>query len=278
LGSAGIFFAVRVASRARSAPAEARADPDLTHGEPVPALNPAMKFEQFEQRATDLWQQIPPEYRAGVDGVRVEREARAHPDLPDVYTLGECLTESYPSDFGGPDTTRSLVVLYYGSFWRLSRLDEEFDWEEELWETLTHELQHHLESLAADDTLEDVDYAADENFKRLEGRAFDPFFFRAGERLAGGWYRVEGEHFREFESGARELEFEWSGERYRVGVPQSRADVLFLEVESREPLPAGLVLAVVRPSGMLRVLRSLFTSERRSVEEYEVSAEPLAHD
>jgi len=236
-----------------------------------------MTFEHFEQRSAELWQQIPPEYRAGVDGVRVAREARAHPTLPDVYTLGECLTESYPSDFGGPETTRSLVVLYYGSFWRLSRRDAEFDWEEELWETLTHELQHHLESLAADDTLEDVDYAADENFKRLDGRSFDPFFFRAGERLESGWFRVEGDHFREYEAGTPELEFEWEGERYRVAVPAEGADVLFLEIEPEEPLPAGLVLVVTRQPGALRLLRSFFTGEQRRVAEYEVSAERLSN-
>ena len=235
-----------------------------------------MTFESFEQRAAELWQQIPHDYRAGVDGLRVEREARAHPTLPDVYTLGECLTESYPSDFGGPDTTRSLVELYYGSFWRLARLDAEFDWDEELWETLTHELQHHLESLADDDTLEDVDYAADENFKRLEGRGFDPFFYRAGTALADGWYRVEEDHFREYEGAGPEVEFAWAGEHYRVGVPESRADVLFLEIEPDEALPPGLVLVVTREPGMLRVLRGIFTGERRSVEEYEVSAERVA--
>ena len=233
---------------------------------------PAMRFEAFENKSAELWRQIPSEYRAGVDGVRVEREAMAHPRLPDVYTLGECLTESYPSDFGGPDTTRSMVVLYYGSFWRLSRQDEEFDWEAELWETLTHELQHHLESLASDDALEDVDYAADENYKRLEGESFDPFFFRAGEPLGGGWYRVEGVHFLEQQGVASELEFEWAGEKYRVAVPASDADVRFLEVGATESLPEDLVLVVTRVPGVLGVLRSLFGRTRPTVEEYQVSA------
>lgn len=232
-----------------------------------------MGFEEFEQRSAELWRQIPPEYRSGVDGVRVERAARAHPTLPDVYTLGECLTESYPSDFGGPDTTRSLVVLYYGSFWRLSRLDAEFDWEDELWETLTHELQHHLESLASDDALEDADYAADENYKRLEGESFDPFFFRVGEALGGGWYRVEHDHFLEREVRGGELEFQWDGTQYRVAVPESQAAVLYLEVEPGDGLPEGLVLVVTRPSGMLGLVRSLFSRERPSVVEYTVTAE-----
>jgi len=237
-----------------------------------------MKFEHFERRAAELWREIPHAYRAGVDGLRVERTARAHPDLPDVYTMGECLTESYPSDFDGPETTRSLVVLYYGSFWRLSRQDDQFDWEQELWETLTHELQHHLESLASADALEDLDYAADENFKRLEGRAFDALFFRAGEPQKGGWYAVEGDRFREYPSGSATLEFEWASQRYRVAVPESTADVLYLEVEPTAALPPGLVLVVSRQPGVLRVLRSLFRQERRTVEEYEVSAQRLTDE
>ncbi|MGH7505187.1 MAG: metallopeptidase family protein [Longimicrobiales bacterium] len=107
-----------------------------------------MTFDVFERHARSEWDRIPDRYREGIDGLVVERDAKPHPDAPDVYTLGECVTEAYPSDFGGPDTIRSAVVLYYGSFLRLSRLDETFDWEEEVWETLTHELQHHLESLA----------------------------------------------------------------------------------------------------------------------------------
>jgi len=235
-----------------------------------------VKFEQFEQRATELWQEIPREYQSGVDGLRVQRGAQAHPTLPDVYTLGECLTESYPSEFGGPDTTRSLVVLYYGSFWRLSRLDEGFDWEGELWETLTHELRHHLESLAADDALEDQDYAADENFKRLDGRSFDPFFFRAGEGLGDGWYRVEDEYFREYEGRSEVLEFEWEAGRYRVHVPESDADVLFLSVTPLPPpLPPALCLVQTRPQGTMRLLRSIFASQRKVVQEYEVPAERI---
>lgn len=249
----------------------------LAPGMPAaPRAHPTMTFEQFEQRAAELWQQIPREYRAGSDGIRVERGARAHRTMDGVYTLGECLTESYPSDFGGPDTTRSLVVLYYGSFWRLARLDEEFDWETELWETLTHELQHHLESLADAAALEDLDYAVDENFKRLEGQHFDPSFYRAGKPKDGGWYQVEDNYFREFERTGTELEFGWGGERYRVSVPESRAEVLFLEVDADEPLPPGLVLVITREPGALHVLRSIFGGARRTVEEYQVSAERIA--
>jgi hypothetical protein len=87
------------------------------------------------------------------------------------------------------------VHLYHGSFRALARLDPDFDWEGELWETLTHEIRHHRESTAGEDDLEDFDYAADENFKRREGERFDPFFYRSGEPLEGRSWEVDGDLF-----------------------------------------------------------------------------------
>lgn len=98
-----------------------------------------MTFEEFERRAHEVFDGIPPDFREGVDGLAVERRAVPHPDLPDVYTLGECLTENYPTEWGGAGEVRSIVVLYYGSFLRLSRMEEGWDWEEEIWETVTHD-------------------------------------------------------------------------------------------------------------------------------------------
>jgi hypothetical protein len=213
-----------------------------------------MQYDEFEERAQQEWERIPEEYRDGVDGLVVKRPALPHPSLPDVYTLGECVTESYPSPVGGPDTIRSLVVLYYGSFLRLSRLDPEFDWEGELWETLTHELQHHLESLAADDTLVDMDYAADENYRRYQGEPFDPFFFRSG-LPEGDWFRAENEYFREYEGGPGDaLAFRWEEFEYVVEVPaDADADVAFLRVSEGLPDTGATVnLVVVRPAGSWR--------------------------
>ena len=99
-----------------------------------------MKPREFERLALAYWEEIPERFKEGIDGVRVLRRSKPHDELPDVYTLGECVTEAYPSDFGGPETIRSAVVLYHGSFAALSELDPDFDWKEELWETLTHEL------------------------------------------------------------------------------------------------------------------------------------------
>jgi len=234
-----------------------------------------MRFDEFEALAWRYWDEIPEEYKEGVDGLIVERSAQPHPTLPDIYTLGECVTEAYPSEWGGPETTRSAVVLYYGSFWRLSRLDPEFDWEEELWETLTHELKHHLEWLADEDALEEVDYAVDENFKRAHGEPFDPFFYRSGEEVADGVWKVERDYFieREIAAGAApvdSVEFVWHGREYRVAVPADPGDVCFITVEDglEEPPDGEVCVVVVRRRGLVESVRDWL--RRRGPEVVEV--------
>jgi predicted Zn-dependent protease with MMP-like domain len=235
----------------------------------------AVTFDEFELRARQEWDRIPAEFRAGVDGVVVDRAAKPHPSLPDVYTLGECLTESYPSAFGDAETIRSVVVLYYGSFFRLSRIDAEFDWEVELWETLTHELQHHLESLASDDSLVDMDYAADENFRRYQGEPFDPFFFRHG-LPEDGWFRVEDEFFLELAAGAAgPLTFEWRGAAYEVDPPPQPGGVTFIAVSGVAEPPAALHLVLVQPRGWRGVLRSLLGGAPPGAVESEAEARPV---
>ena len=257
-----------------------------------------MRLREFEQLAREYWEEIPEEYKHGVDGVRVLRRAQAHDDLPDVYTMGECLTETYPSDFGGPETTRSAVVLYHGSFAALAELDAEFDWENELWETLTHELQHHLESLADEDALEDVDYAADENFKRYEGLPFDPSFYRAGtgttERAylgfegaaapvpLGSW-RVEADWFFELvyasdRPPSGRASFEWAGARHAFELPLARADVTFVVLgEGFDPNPHEdhaideVCIVLVRKAGLVRGALQALLGGAPSVDQVEVA-------
>jgi hypothetical protein len=238
-----------------------------------------MHFSEFEERAWELWEQIPDAYKSGVDGLLVQRKSVRHPELDDIYTLGECITETYPSDFGGPDTLRSYVALYHGSFDALAVEDEEFDWEHELWETLTHELKHHLESLAKERSLEEVDYAADENFKRLEGGSFDPHFYRGGERVDVGLYRVEDEWFLELpasdDDGAARFAFQ--GADYALTLPSERGDVCYIEIVDGVVLERGaLTVVIARPMGWVERLARAMRSARLIVTEYEASVERLA--
>ncbi len=237
-----------------------------------------MKPRVFEARARMLWREIPEEYRAGVDGLVVSSAALPDPLHAEVYTLGECRTESYPSDFGGPETVRSVVVLYYGSFLRLSTRDSGFDWEAELWETLTHELRHHLEWLADEAALDAADHAAEQHFRRLDGQPFDPLYHRYGMEVAPRVFRVDEDFFleRQYRAGALEpggsVDFHWHGERFRAPLPERLGDVCFLEMSGVDAGPGTLTLVLVRRHGWLDTLRALLRRRAADV----VSAEAHA--
>jgi hypothetical protein len=237
-----------------------------------------MKFDEFERRAREVFEEVPERFKEGIDGLEVSREAVPHPTLPDVYTLGVCHTEEHLSSYGGPETTRSYIVLYWGSFRSLAALDDEFDWEGEIWETLTHELRHHLESLAGDDALEDVDYAADELFNRQEGLEFDPWFYQKGEDLGDGVYAVEGQHYIEQSWRAREFErtdhidFPWQGATYRIRRPDELGDVHFVLVRGPDFEDEPLELVLVRRRTLTEAVKRIATASDLVVIESEADA------
>ena len=222
-----------------------------------------MTFDEFSRMAQEAFRSVPEVYRAGVEGVTTVEAVETHPELPGVLTMGECLTQAFHSEWQGPETTRSRVVLYYGSFRKMAEDDPDFDWEGELWETLTHELQHHLESLADEDALEAMDYAVDESFKRERGEPFDPWYFQWGEPLGEGVYRVEEEVYiervlteEEF-GGMDEIKFTWRGQSYRLPRPREQGDVHFIVVEGTEPF---VQIVLVRRASWRRRLRGVLGS------------------
>lgn len=219
-----------------------------------------MTFDEFERRAHEMFEAIPTDFKEGVDGLEVERRAVPHPSLPDIYTLGECKTEQYPGDFGGPGEVRSFVVLYYGSFLRLSRRSDDWDWEGELWETITHEIRHHLESLALEDALEVEDYVFDQNFARREGESFEPFFYRDGRRIGSGSFEVDGDLFIEVDVGPDELEagtvrLERPSGRIDVPLPEPLGDVHFLTVDEASDEDGETIAVLVRKKSFLDSVR-----------------------
>lgn len=203
-----------------------------------------MRPKEFRKRAGAMWDDIPPGLREGVEALTVEERAEPHPEFGDVYTLGECVTDSWPSGFGGEGDTRSELVLYHGSFEALAAIDPAFDWEGELWETILHELLHHREAAAGESALDDFDWAEEQNRLRLAGRPFDPGFYRVVPSGPDGAVRLESELFVESEisPGATEAPFEWRGSRYTVRVPAD-ADLAFIEVVN---LAGGRLYVVVR--------------------------------
>jgi predicted Zn-dependent protease with MMP-like domain len=235
-----------------------------------------MTFEQFAARAHEVFDEIPAAYKEGVDGIEVSRRTVLHPTLPDVFTLGECLSEHYPSAFGGGEI-RSIVYLYYGSFLELSRQDDDWDWEEEIFETITHEIRHHLEHLADDDTLIDADIADDHNFARREGEPFDPAFYRGGTLIAPDLYEVSGDVFLEVAGAAAAgtvISIDVEGEKRRITAPTGPADVHFLRLEEPPIECRGdFYVVVVRPRNGVRRLVDLLRGRSPMVAESD--AEPL---
>jgi len=220
-----------------------------------------MDFDAFEKESRRVFEEIPEHFRDGVDGLTVHRRALPHPRFGGVFTLGECVTESYPSSWEGPDTVRSLVLLYWGSFRALARLDPHFDWREQVWETLTHELRHHLESLADRDDLTGVDYAMEQAFLRNDRLDFDPCYYRHGDRIGPGVYAVEDEVYIEqswksadFEAGEG-IAFSWAGRNYETAHPAQLGDVHFIRIVDGIAAPPYIEVVLVRKSSWRERLR-----------------------
>ena len=230
-----------------------------------------MDFDTFERRAREIFDRIPEELRHGVEYVAVERKRVPHPTIPDVFTLGECATGELDLGLDLPASTRSGVHLYHGSFRALAKLDPDFDWEEELRETVLHEVRHHRESTAGEDALEDLDWAEDENFKRRDAKAFDPSFYRAGEPVADGAWEVDGDLFVEVEISAREfadtdeVELTVGGEEVVVPLPDRLGDVHFLYLDGHWSDDHDVAVVFVRKRGTWEQLRSLVSTRAPEV-------------
>ena len=236
-----------------------------------------MTYEEFERRAREIFDAIPPEMRHGVDYLVVSEEAVPHPSIPDVYTLGECATGELDLDlFEGVGAVRSGVHLYYGSFRALAEQDEAFDWEGELEETILHEIRHHRESTAGEDDLEDVDYAEDENFRRREGQPFDPLFYRSGHPVAEDAWEVDGDLFveRVMDAAAfdrlEEIEVTVDGGDLAVPRPERLGDVHFLWLLGLRDGAGETAVVLVRRRGAWESLRGLFRRGDPEVLESEV--------
>ncbi len=157
-----------------------------------------MRLDDFRTMVERLKSEIPAPFQGGVVEIEVSPRTVPHPVRAEIYTLGECIPLEWS---GGGADLQSRIVLYHGSFQALAQLGD-FDWREEAWETLTHELRHHLEWQANVANLEAYDWAAEQNFARGDGAGFDPVFYRNGEELAPGIFKVDDDVFIEGERGA----------------------------------------------------------------------------
>lgn len=213
-----------------------------------------MRYADFDHLIRRLTGEVPPEFLEGVAAVEVSPKTLPHPTRAEIYTLGECIP--VPGEGPGVDAIQSRVVLYHGSFVALARLHQGFDWREEAWETLTHELRHHLEWRARVPDLEAFDRAAEENFARGDGEPFDPLYPLDGESVAEGVYRIDDDYFidRMVDRLPATARLTWHGAEYEVDLPEGAELPLFLEVTGIEEPPPGELLLVLRERPRLRHL------------------------
>lgn len=102
-----------------------------------------ISIEEFEKIINDAVQSLPHSYDLNLNGAyHIEENQKVDDD--DYYILGEYIEEPYLGRF---------IVLYYGSFVELLKHATYVEWEEEVKDTIWHELQHHLESLAGNEEL-----------------------------------------------------------------------------------------------------------------------------
>ena len=216
-----------------------------------------MRFEDFERMVERLAREVPAEFLDGVGSIEVSRKTMPHPTRADVFTLGECIPLPAEGDTG-LEGIQSRTVLYHGSFVELASLDDDFDWRGEAWETLTHELRHHLEWRARAPDLEAFDWAAEQNFARADGEEFDPSFHLSGEAVAEGVYRIDDDFFLDlsFRSIPGKIPFQWHGAGYTVEPPAGLTLPAFLTVSDvASPPPGDLVLAVRPRTSLIGLLK-----------------------
>jgi hypothetical protein len=211
-----------------------------------------MRLSDFEAMIRRLCSEVPAHFFEGIAEVVVSPRTVPHPEREEIFTLGEC--DPLPTEVGsGVEGLQSRIVLYHGSFAALARLQDAFDWRREAWETLTHELRHHLEWRARAPDLEDFDWAVEHNFARHDGEPFDATFFLSGEPEPDGHYRVEDDVFIDRIVGSlpAAVSFAWRGQTYSAPTPMDAELPCFLTVEGVVDPPEGdLVLVLRRKPGV----------------------------
>jgi hypothetical protein len=217
-----------------------------------------MRFDDFRDLVERLARDVPKEFEGGIVDIEVSPKTVPHPVHAGVYTLGECIPVEWSE---GGANLQSRIVLFYGSFAALGRTQAGFDWRREAWDTLTHELRHHLEMRAHVDQLDEYDWAAEHNFARHEGKPFDPMFYRSGEQVAPGIYKVDDDVFIE---GDRSGQIVWHGKRYTVPLNGVEAPA-FLTLAELVDEPPGDVVLVLRTQVSLRDLWRRPAVTRRNV-------------
>jgi hypothetical protein len=215
-----------------------------------------VRLSNFEAMVRRFADEVPADFLHGVAEIAVSPRTVPHPDRAEIFTLGECIP--LPSSDPASEGIQSRIVLYHGSFTALARLQQGFDWRAEAWETLTHELRHHLEWRARAPALEAFDRAVEQNFARQDGEPFDPLFYLDGDPAGDHAYRVEDDVFldRLVAEPPATVRLQWRGRLYQVEPPSEATLPAFLTLDGVHEGPEGdLVLVLRRKPGLRDLLR-----------------------
>ncbi len=101
-----------------------------------------ISFDTFAEMLDQAVDRIPERFlRALTGGFNLQKEKKRDGDY---YVMGEYIEDYVLGNF---------IMFYYGSFKALLADEPLTTWEEEIMDTVLHELQHHLESMAGRDDL-----------------------------------------------------------------------------------------------------------------------------
>ena len=115
-----------------------------------------LAFNKFCDLADEIIHQIPDMYKQGISGIYVIPDEVEDEEIPGIYILGHYHHGGY---------VEPTIDIYYGSFRQAFRGKPLAQLEEELWETITHEIRHHLEENAGLHNLELYDEQLKDYFR-----------------------------------------------------------------------------------------------------------------
>lgn len=117
-----------------------------------------MTEAEFRRMVEAMVAEIPQDFLEGLQGVHVLPQSKLDPEGNGLYWLGEYLDPGAPDTLSPGEGLGRHLALYYGSFAALAEGEQDFDWEGEAWETLLHEVRHHVESRAGQVDLVEEDF------------------------------------------------------------------------------------------------------------------------
>jgi hypothetical protein len=101
-----------------------------------------LSFEQFAEMLDQVVSRIPPRYLRGLNGgFNLQKDKKRQGRY---FIMGEYIESGILG---------CIIMFYYGSFVELLKDKPIEVWEAEIIDTVLHELQHHLESMAGRDDL-----------------------------------------------------------------------------------------------------------------------------